>query len=669
MTLSATREAGHVPGQVPVTIPSEKDGGRAQPPAPGRGAWLWLYSVVEYLESRVDRRVYDGLKILIDIVLMAGAALWSWTVVLGRGVTVSNAALFVLVALVIRLPLYYLFGVWRDSWKQASAHDVLQLAISGVAATPLFAAILYLPIYYQRHFLLPELGRPSILLLTEPAFYLLFLGSMRLLARMYQTVQVESSGKVRVMLVGAGPTGAALAYLLEQGGNEYSVVGYLDDDPRSRGRRVRGKLVLGPVSEAAKWVERYDPQALIIATPNLGPERLRDLLISLECTGLPVRTVPPMSQVITRRANLDDLRELRMEDLLPRDAVRMDRDAICGYLRGKVVLVTGGGGSIGRQLCRQVIEAGARHVLVLGRGENSVFEAVMELQELDSGCEITPVICCIRDRNCLARVFDEYCPQVVFHAAAHKHVPLMETYPAEAIKNNIGGTLNLVQLAAEYGAERLVLVSTDKAVNPVSIMGATKRVAEQIVRAYAEDTGASMVSVRFGNVLGSRGSVVPIMTRQIRRRRAVTITDPEMVRYFMTIPEAVQLILQAGATAGHGETYILKMGHPVRIMDLACDLIRLAGLTPNVDIPLKITGRRPGEKLKEELFTGIENEWVRTGEHFYVVPGRQLALEYLLARVEDLQRAADHDDREAMVARLQELIPDYIPSEAAVPAK
>ncbi len=635
----------------------------------GRRLYDLIFSLLSRLENRVDREAHDLLKVLFDVVLIALAALWSWTVVLGREVTASNAAWFVLMDLVARLPVYRLLGIWRYSWKQVSPQDILQLGLSAVAAMPLLAAVLYVPVYLGRHFLLPELGRPSILLLTEPVFYVLFLGSIRLLVRMYQTAQQDADSRTPVLVVGAGATGAALGYMLEQPGHEYTVAGYLDDQPRSRGRRIRGKPVLGSVAEAREWAARTGAQAIIIATPSLGPERLRELLVVLESTGLPIRTVPPMERVLTRQASIDDLRDLRMEDLLPRETVHLDRDAICGYLRGKTVLVTGGGGSIGRQLCKQVIEAGASRVLVLGRGENSVFEAVLELQELASGREIVPIICCIRDREALEGVFATHAPQVVFHAAAHKHVPLMETYPAEAIKNNVVGTLNLVELAVQYGAERLVLVSTDKAVNPVSIMGASKRVAEQIVRAYAEETGANMVSVRFGNVLGSRGSVVPIMTRQIRRRQQVTITDPEMVRYFMTIPEAVQLILQAGATDGNGEAYILKMGHPVRIMDLACDLIRLAGLTPNVDVPLKIIGCRPGEKLKEELFTGAENEWVQSGEHFYVVPGRCVSLEHLLLQVEQLRQAADREDRETIVRLLQDMIPDYIPSGAAVPAR
>ena len=645
--------------------------GRADAPSPARMPRFsdGLFALIAKAENRLTVESLDFAKALLDAALIAAAALWSWTVVIGRGLTASNGAWFVFFALLFRLPLYRFMGVWRNSWKQVSPQDMMQLALSAAAALPLYAVVLYLPVYRHGWWPIPELPRPSVLLLTEPAFYVLALGSARLLARMFFTVRGDGVGRVPALVVGAGDTGAALAYLLEQGGHEYSIAGYVDDDPRARGRRVRGKPVLGPISEAARWAKHTRAQAIIMAAPQLGPERLREILITLESTGLPIRTVPPMSQVVTRQASLDDLRDLRMEDLLPRDAVNMDRDAICGYLANKVVLVTGGGGSIGRQLCRQVIEAGAKQVLVLGRGENSVFESVGELQELESACDLVPVICCVRDRRALERVFVRYRPQVIFHAAAHKHVPLMEMYPAEAIKNNVIGTLNLVELAVRYGTDRFVLVSTDKAVNPANIMGASKQVAEQIVRAYAEETGASMVSVRFGNVLGSRGSVIPTMTRQIQRRRQVTITDPEMVRYFMTIPEAVQLILQAGANNGHGETYILKMGHPVRIMDLACDLIRLAGLTPNVDIPLKIIGPRPGEKLREDLFTGTENQWVKTGEHIYTVPGRRLCLDQVLGKVEQLRQAAEEDDREAIVRLLQEMIPDYVPSENAVPAR
>ncbi|HEY3396301.1 MAG TPA: nucleoside-diphosphate sugar epimerase/dehydratase [Armatimonadota bacterium] len=640
-------------------------------PAPCRGREFGVRvgAALAALERRIDVEDRDYVKIAVDIVLIALAAAWSWAVVMGREVSLVNTGYFVAIALVVRLAVYGYLHIWKYSWRQVAAPDILQLSASAVLAMPLFAIALYLPYFYPGRFLLPELGRPSILLLTEPAFYMLFLCAARLAARVGEATQAAGAGRIPVLVVGAGSTGAALGYLLEEVGDEYTVVGYLDEDPHKVGRRLRGKPVLGGLNQAAALAQSSGAEIIVIAQDTLGPDHLRQMLLALEATGLPLRTVPPMSDVITHQARLDDLREINMEDLLPRNEVRLDCEGISEYLAGKTVMVTGGGGSIGRQLCRRVVECGAARVVVLGRGENSVFEAVQELNELDSACEIVPVICCVRDRTSLQRVFEQFSPQVVFHAAAHKHVPLMELYPAEAIKNNVGGTLNLVQLCVRYRVERFVLVSTDKAVNPVSIMGASKRVAEEIVRAYAQESTSSMVSVRFGNVLGSRGSVVPTMTRQIRNRRPVTITHPDMLRYFMTIPEAVQLILEAGASRSRGETYVLKMGHPVKILDLACDLIRLAGLTPHVDVPIQFVGCRPGEKLKEELFTGPENDWVEAGEHFYVVPGRRLGLDYLLHKVRQLARAADDNDRERITDLLQEVIPDYKPAEAVGKAR
>lgn len=617
------------------------------------------HKMLTALEQRIGPRYYVPVKLLTDIVLIALAAVWTWLVVLEPQPAAGNAALFVLVVLTIRLPLYALLGIWKYSWKHVSPQDALQLGFSAVLGGPLLVAALhFLPAPF------PPQVRPEFVLLTEPAYYLLFLSTVRLLARLANQSHSGGHERGRVLIVGAGSTGHALAYMLEEAGAEYTVVGYLDDDPRKRGWRFRGRAILGTIEDAPRLARERDIEMIVIAIPSVAPARLREILRSLEPTGLPVRSVPPLADLVTRRAQLDDLRELSMEDLLGRESVKLEEPAIAQSLCGKAVLVTGGGGSIGRHLCKEVVRAGAARLLVLGRGENSVFEAILELEELEAECELIPVICCIKDRQSLERVFARFRPEVVFHSAAHKHVPLMEMYPAEAIKNNVIGTLNLVESAVQYGVEQLVLVSTDKAVNPVNIMGASKRVAELIVQAYAEKTGINMVSVRFGNVLGSRGSVVPIMTRQIRQRRPVTVTDPQMVRYFMTIPEAVQLILQAGANGGRGESYILKMGRPVRIMDLACDLIRLAGLTPHVDIPIKIIGPRPGEKLTEDLFTHLENDCVRVNEYFYVVPSNQIELEELLLHLEELRQAAENDDHERIIQLLHELIPDFAPEQA-----
>jgi FlaA1/EpsC-like NDP-sugar epimerase len=286
---------------------------------------------------------------------------------------------------------------------------------------------------------------------------------------------------------------------------------------------------------------------------------------------------------------------------------------------------------------------------------------MQELSELADGCELVPVICDIQDRRALARVFELYSPDVVFHAAAHKHVPLMEQYPMEAVRNNVIGTLNVVQLSVDHFVSRFVLVSTDKAVEPRSVMGSTKRVAEMIVKGYAEAKSADMVSVRFGNVLGSRGSVIPIMTRQIRNGQPVTVTDPDMVRYFMTIPEAAQLILQAGAMGGRGEVFVLDMGYPVRIMDLAQDLIRLSGLVPNQDVRIHVTGRRPGEKLREDLLSKMETAGARREGQFYVVPPEPVALEALLGRISALRAAAAEGDGAQIVRILQSVIPAFQP--------
>ncbi|HVF10705.1 MAG TPA: nucleoside-diphosphate sugar epimerase/dehydratase, partial [Abditibacteriaceae bacterium] len=412
-----------------------------------------------------------------------------------------------------------------------------------------------------------------------------------------------------------------------------------------------------------------DVEQIVIAIPSLQPERLREILKICEETNLPVRLLPPLRELmgsqLKGKVEHAALREVRMEDLLPRPEVKLDPQMVSAYLSGKTVLVTGGGGSIGGELCRQAVAAGVHRLLVLGRGENSVFEMVQELSELDGSCEIIPVICDVRDRTSLLRIFQRFTPHVVFHAGAHKHVPLMEQYPCEAVKNNVLGTLNVVELALEHQVESFVMVSTDKAVEPCNVMGATKHLCEMIVNGYAAHSGANMVSVRFGNVLGSRGSVVPTMRRQISRRLPVTITDPDMVRFFMTIPEAVQLILQAGAIGGQGEVFVLDMGRPVKILDLAYDLIRLSGLVPNQDIPIRIIGRRPGEKMHEDILTSSEASGASKNGPFYMATSRQVILPELLEQIERLRVASEAGDEAQIRSIIQKLIPEFCPDSIA----
>lgn len=597
----------------------------------------------------------DALKMAADLLLILVAAAWTWLATFGQVAHPGSPAPFIIVVLCARLIIYCALRLHRTSWLHVSRFEAIWLGVSAVLGPPLIAFIYYI---LPSPFTLRDLVRPDLILATEPAFYLLLLGGARVTARAVALSGLQEPGR-RLLIIGAGVTGRALAFQIQEAHTRYSMVGFLDDDERQQGRRVRGLPILGKVSDLTRVVGTHQVQEIAIAMPSLEPARLRQLLAECERVHVPIRILPPLSEILGGQADLKALREVRMEDLLPRPEVAIDQTAIRTYLNGRTVLVTGGGGSIGRELCSQVLLAGASRLLVLGRGENSVFEAIQELADLDSKSELIPVICDVRDRPALDRILRDYKPHVVFHAAAHKHVPLMEQYPCEAVKNNVLGTLNAVQLSVQHRVERFVLVSTDKAVDPSSVMGATKRLGEMIVNAYAARGDADMVSVRFGNVLGSRGSVVPTMTRQILGGQPVTVTDPDMVRYFMTIPEAVQLILQAGAIGGRGEVFVLDMGRPVRILDLARDLIRLAGLVPEQDIPIHIVGRRPGEKVKEDLLTALESKTVEKNGPFYMAPAQAIEFATVMGQVEKLRKASEGGRSDEITSLLQSLLPAF----------
>lgn len=632
----------------------------------------------------VLRRVWqmrqpDAVKIAIDCAFIAIAAGWTWLVAYSQVPNPGSPLPFMTTVLVARLFIYFPLRLYRHSWLHVSRHEVFWLAVSALLGPFAIAAVFaVLPDPYT----LSALVRPHLILATEPALYLLMLCLARLTARtLYSNSQKECSH--RLLIIGAGATGRALAFQIQETTDDYQIVGFVDDDPRLRRRQIRGVPVLGACQDLVRLANASRANELVIAISSLKPERLREIIAFCSETALPVRMLPPLKELLGKKDNLRALREVSMEDLLPRPAIDLDRSALSKYLSGKAVLVTGGGGSIGAELCRQVLAAGAERLLVLGRGENSVFEIVQELNELcqeyndPSGldrvdakpscnerktqCEIIPVICDVRDRVGLDEVFQTFKPDVVFHAAAHKHVPLMEQYPCEAVKNNVIGTLNVVQLAVESSVERFVMVSTDKAVEPTNVMGTTKRIGEMIVKAYASHYNANMVCVRFGNVLGSRGSVVPTMKRQIKKGLPVTVTDVDMVRYFMTIPEAVQLILQAGAVGGCGDVFVLNMGHPVRILDLAYDLIRLSGLVPEQDVQVNIIGKRPGEKMYEDLFTARENEIAQKSEHFTVASPYQVAISDLLLKINKLNDVSVQGNRNEIVSLLCDLVPEFQP--------
>jgi FlaA1/EpsC-like NDP-sugar epimerase len=433
----------------------------------------------------------------------------------------------------------------------------------------------------------------------------------------------------------------------------------VDDDRRKHGHRMCDLPVHGSLSQIKDLVLRYDVEEVIIAMPRASGAVVRQVVKAAMEAGVRTRTVPGMFDIISGRVAIASLRQVEIQDLLRREPIQTDLEQVRVLATGETVLVTGAGGSIGSELCRQLAQLEPAQLLVVDHSENSVFDVMAELTERFPSVDAVPIIGDIRDRERMRGVFERYRPYAVFHAAAHKHVPLMEDNVSEAITNNVLGTRNIAELSAEYGTEHLVLISTDKAVRPTNVMGATKRIAEQIVQEIAESSGRNFVAVRFGNVLGSRGSVVPTFLRQIQSGGPVTVTHSEMRRYFMTIPEAVQLVLQAGAIGKGGEVFVLNMGEPVRILDLAKDLIRLSGLEVGSDIEIRFSGTRPGEKLYEELF--FDSESALPTDHPKVLRAKNGALPTGLSTLVDLlvEAASRGWGDEQLRSLLGRMVPDF----------
>jgi FlaA1/EpsC-like NDP-sugar epimerase len=440
---------------------------------------------------------------------------------------------------------------------------------------------------------------------------------------------------------------------------QYHAAGFVDDDPSKQGCSVHSVPVLGSLNDLPKLADRLQIEEIIIAIPSAEQEIIRKVSQLNFSKPVKLKVIPGMSAFIDGTADIKRFRDVQVEDLLGREPVRVNLAEVAAYLTGKRVLITGAGGSIGSELCRQVACFHPESLIMLGRGENSIYEIGIEMQESFPKLKMYKVIADIRDRQTIKNVFDQFHPHVVFHAAAHKHVPLMEDWPEEAFKNNILGTRNVAVEAHEHRCERFVMISTDKAIKPSSVMGATKRVAEMIIRALSEESATKFVAVRFGNVLGSRGSVVPLFKRQIERGGPITITHPDMKRYFMTIPEAAQLVIQAGAMGNGGEVFVLDMGEPVRIVELAENLIRLSGLVPGKDIPIVFTGVRAGEKLFEELLSTEEGTTATRHERIFVATLPNGIRTDLFGFLEEIERGLVLGKAYSLEDVLKELVRDY----------
>lgn len=549
---------------------------------------------------------------------------------------------------VISLAVFVAYGIYHRIWHYARVRDLIAI----VGAVSLSVAMMFVvDIFMGMH--IPR----SIYVLT----WMLTIGGIgmsRLAFKInWDNWTGHADAKKQVLIVGAGDAGAMMVREIEQNDDAVlKIAGFIDDDPRKQGSKLSGFNVLGTTEEIVDICQKRSIDEIIIAMPSVSGDVVRRIAESCRQTGCEVKIMPSLFEMTDGHVNVRTLRDINIEDLLRRDPIHLDFAKITSYIAGKTVLITGAGGSIGSEISRQVSRVGAKEIILLGRGENSIYEIYQELKIKFPDQLYRTVIANITDKQRMTEVFAKYKPQVVFHAAAHKHVPLMEIQPAEAVKNNVFGTKNVAELADAYHSEIFVLISTDKAVNPTSVMGATKRCAELVLQEINQHSETKYVTVRFGNVLGSRGSVVPLFEKQIAAGGPVTITHPEMTRFFMTIPEAVQLVLQAGSQAEGGEVFLFDMGKPVKIRDMACDLIQLHGLKPNQDIKLVYTGLRPGEKLYEELLTSEEGTASTKHEKIFKAKINPLDTAELKR---DLDILANNRDTMTILQTIKRMIPTY----------
>lgn len=463
----------------------------------------------------------------------------------------------------------------------------------------------------------------------------------------------------RVMIIGAGDAGRAIIKeILDSRHLTMKVCCVIDDDCNKEGRYINGIPIIGDRSVILKNVEKYKIDKIILAIPSASKEERREILEICKMTKCELKTLPGMYQLIDGELNIGKLRDVEITDLLGRDPIQVNLDEIMGYVEQKVIMVTGGGGSIGSELCRQIAMYNPKQLIIFDVYENNAYEIQQELKRHHPELNLVVLIGSVRNTHRIETVFEKYRPDIVYHAAAHKHVPLMEDSPNEAIKNNVFGTYKTAKAASEYGVKRFVLISTDKAVNPTNIMGASKRLCEMIVQSFDKISKTEFVAVRFGNVLGSNGSVIPLLKKQIAEGGPVTVTHKDIIRYFMTIPEAVSLVLQAGAYARGGEIFVLEMGAPVRIDDMARNLIRLSGYTPDVDIKIEYTGLRPGEKLYEELLMAEEGMKETANKLIHIGKPIEMDEETFFDKLAELKEACYNDD-ERIKEKVQKLVPTY----------
>jgi len=582
-----------------------------------------------------------------------------------RGWFVEQYLSLLILFIIIKLPIFWFFRQFKGWWRYVGISDLTGIMGASVLSTFIivilwFSVVLNVEAIRRELFGLTDVSQ-SVFILDMFGTFLLLAG-IRVLIRMYyeEFRAVEGGRLKRFLIVGAGNTGEALLREIHRMPVvQYDVIGFIDDDPAKQGINIHGIGVLGIVEQLPKICKQRNIEEIAIAMPSASPRQLRRVIQVCEGTKIRFRTVPSITDIASGKLQVSQIRDVDINDLLGREAVHLELDLIESYVRDKIILVTGAGGSIGSEMCRQLCYFEPKRLLLIEQAENPLFHIERELKNKFPTVVLKALVCNITDKNRVNKIFETFRPQVVIHAAAHKHVPLMELNPGEAIKNNVLGTQTIADAADRFGTTNFVMISTDKAVNPTSIMGSSKRIAEMYIQDLNRTSKTHFVTVRFGNVLGSEGSVVPIFKKQIAAGGPMTITHPEMKRYFMTIPEASQLVLQAAAMGRGGEIFVLDMGEPVKIVDLARELITLSGYRPGEDIEMVFTGPRPGEKLFEEL--SIKGEDMLPTKHTKIGIWKNIVTDRdrLRKGISELLEISPSQDYEQIVDKIRELVPEY----------
>lgn len=553
----------------------------------------------------------------------------------------------------IKLVVFNMFDMYNTLWKYASMKELKNIVLATIISNTIVISFLFIS-----NNNLPR-GVYIIVTLLE----MILIGGIRLGYRIFSEgilKRFKSKNTKNILIIGAGDAGAMV---IREFRNHESLnskpVAIIDDSEKKKGNVINGIKVVGGREDIVSVTESYNIDEIIIAMPSASRKEIKEILDICKRTGSKLKMLPGIYELIDGKVDIKEIRDVEISDVLGREEVKVDLNKICSYITGKSVMITGAGGSIGSEISRQIVSFNPKRVVLLDIYENSVYDVQMELNRKYPGLNLQVYIGSIRDEARLREIFEMEDLDVIFNAAAHKHVPLMEDSPKEALKNNVFGTLNLARLSDEFKLERFVMISTDKAVNPTNIMGASKRLCEMIIQSINASSKTEFVAVRFGNVLGSNGSVIPLFKEQIKEGGPVTVTHPDIIRYFMTIPEAVQLVIQAGSMAKGGEIFILDMGEPVKILDLAKDVIRLSGFEPDVDIPIKITGLRPGEKLLEELL--LEEEGISDTSHDKIFVGKPTFTDYklLLKALDELKSLIDEGGLEDVMDQVKSMVPTY----------